>query len=156
MGPGPPPDHQQGALMQPMSEDRRRAFLLSGTRTGHLATTRADGSAHVAPIWFVLDGDDVLFTTGADTVKGRNLRRDPRTQLSVDQPEPPFAFVTVTGRVELLDDVAGVYQWALQISRRYMGDQQAEAYARRNAVPGELLVRLRPERFVAVDDVAGW
>jgi len=142
--------------MQPMSDDRRRAFLLEGTRTGHLATTRADGSAHVAPIWFVPDGDDVLFTTGADTVKGRNLTRDPRAQLSVDDPHPPFAFVTVNGQVELIDDPAEVYRWALEISRRYMGADLAQVYAQRNAVPGELLVRLRPERFVALDDVAGW
>jgi PPOX class probable F420-dependent enzyme len=141
--------------MQQMSDDRRRAFLLAGTRTGHLATTRADGSAHVAPIWFVLDGDDVLFTTGDETVKGRNLRRDPRAQLSVDQPEPPFAFVTVTGRVELIDDASELFCRARQIAARYMGEDQAEAFARRNAVPGELLVRLRPERFVATDNVAG-
>jgi PPOX class probable F420-dependent enzyme len=142
--------------MQQMSDDRRRAFLLAGTRTGHLATTRADGSAHVAPIWFVLDGDDVLFTTGDETVKGRNLRRDPRAQLSVDQPEPPFAFVTVAGRVDLLDDTHELFRWARRIAARYVGEDQAEAFARRNAVPGELLVRLCPERFVAFDDIAGW
>jgi PPOX class probable F420-dependent enzyme len=142
--------------MNPMSDDRRRAFLLEGTRTGHLATTRADGSAHVAPIWFVLDGDDVLFTTGAGTVKGRNLTRDPRAQVSVDDPHAPFAFVTVSGRADLIDDPAQLRRWALEISRRYMGADLAQVYAERNAVPGELLVRLRPERFVAVDDVAGW
>jgi PPOX class probable F420-dependent enzyme len=142
--------------MQQMSQQRRREFLLAGTRTGHLASTRSDGSAHVAPIWFVLDGDDVLFTTGADTVKGRNLRRDPRAQMSVDQPEPPFAFVTVSGHVELIEDPDELFQWALRIAARYMGRDQAEAFARRNAVPGELLVRLHPERFVAADDVAGW
>jgi PPOX class probable F420-dependent enzyme len=142
--------------MQPMSHERRRAFLLEGTRTGHLATTRADGSAHVAPIWFVLDGDDVLFTTGADTVKGRNLRRDPRAQLSVDQPEPPFAFVTVSGHAELIDDPGELLRWARPIAARYMGEDQADAFARRNAVPGELLVRLHPERIVAADDIAGW
>jgi nitroimidazol reductase NimA-like FMN-containing flavoprotein (pyridoxamine 5'-phosphate oxidase superfamily) len=56
---------KQGVAMQPMSDERRRAFLLEGTRTGHLATTRADGSAHVAPVWFTLDGDDLVFMTGA-------------------------------------------------------------------------------------------
>jgi PPOX class probable F420-dependent enzyme len=141
--------------MQPMSDQRRREFLLEGTRTGHLATTRKDGSAHVAPIWFTLDGDDVIFMTGSDTVKGRTLARDPRAALSVDEPAPPYAFVTIAGRCELSDDLDELYRWALQISHRYMGADQAEAFARRNAVQGELLVRLRPERVVAEDDVSG-
>ncbi len=52
-------------------------FLGAGTRTGKLATTRADGSPHVAPIWFILDGGDLVFMTGADTVKGKAMMRDP-------------------------------------------------------------------------------
>lgn len=49
--------------------------LLAGTRTGVLSTVCKDGRPHAAPIWFVLDGDTVVFTTGRGTVKGRNLRR---------------------------------------------------------------------------------
>ena len=60
--------------MYEMADDERRAFLLQGTRTGKLATVRRDGRPHVVPIWFLLDGDDVVLTTGADTVKGRNIR----------------------------------------------------------------------------------
>jgi PPOX class probable F420-dependent enzyme len=142
--------------MHPMSDQRRRDFLLAGTRTGHLATTRSDGSPHVAPVWFVLDGDDPVFMTGADTVKGRNLARDPRVQLSVDDPGMPYAFVTVAGRVELSQDDDERLRWSREIARRYVPADQAEAFAARNAVPGELLVRLRAERMVAVDDLAGW
>ena len=140
--------------MQTMSQQRRREFLLEGTRTGHLGTSRVDGSAHVAPVWFTLDGDDVLFMTGADTVKGRTLRRDPRATLSVDDPAPPYAFVTVTGRCQLSEDLAEMHRWALLISNRYMGAERAEQFARRNAVAGELLVRLHPERFVAADEIS--
>ena len=46
--------------MPPMSDDEIRSFLSAGTRTGKLATTRRDGRPHVTPIWFVLDGDDVI------------------------------------------------------------------------------------------------
>jgi PPOX class probable F420-dependent enzyme len=138
-----------------MTDPERRDFLLAGTRTGHLATTRADGSAHVAPIWFTLDGDDVLFTTDSGSVKGRTLRRDPRASLSVDDPTPMYAFAIVTGRCELSDDLDQLYRWALVISRRYTGADRAEEYARRNAVDGELLVRLRPQRLTAFWDIAG-
>jgi len=47
--------------------------------------------------WFVLDGEDFVFTTGADTVKGHGLRRDPRLCIAIDDPLPPFAFVMVEG-----------------------------------------------------------
>lgn len=138
----------------PMTEDERRAFLLEGTRTGHVATVREDGTPHVAPIWFTLDGDDVVFMTGAATVKGRNLRRTGQAALSVDDATPDYSFVHVTGTVELSTDVDEMYRWALPISERYMGADRAEEYARRNAVEGEMLVRLRPTRIVAVADLA--
>ncbi len=140
--------------MARMSDDQWRAFALAGTRTGKLATVRRDGSPHVVPIWFLLDGDDVLFTTGAETVKGRNLRRDARAALCVDDDRPPFAFVSVSGPVELIADLAEVRRWATAIGGRYMGADRAEEFGARNGVPGELLVRLRPERVVAESGVA--
>jgi PPOX class probable F420-dependent enzyme len=135
------------------------AFLMAGTRTGMLATVRADGRPHVAPVWFVLDGSDVVFNTGADTVKGRNLAREGRAALSVDDPHPPYAFVTLEGTVTLSDDEtaearAAKRTWATRIGARYMGADRAEAFGRRNAVPGEYLVRLTPTSRVGMVDVA--
>jgi PPOX class probable F420-dependent enzyme len=80
-----------------MTESDWRSFLSSGTRTAKLATRRPDGRPHVAPVWFILDSDDLVFTTHYDTVKARNLRRDPRVMLAVDDEQPPFAFVLVEG-----------------------------------------------------------
>lgn len=137
-----------------MSDEQRRAFLLEGTRTGVLATVRKDGRPHAAPIWFTLDGDDVLFTTGTDTVKGRNLRRTGRATLVVDEPSPPYHFVTIEGTVEISEDLDEMLRWATELGGRYMGADNAEAFGRRNAVPGELLVRLRPNKIMAMADVA--
>ena len=137
-----------------MTDDQRRSFLLDGTRTGILATTRADGSPHAAPVWFTLDGDDVIFTTGADTVKGGNLRRDGRAVIVVDESTPPFDFVIVQGRVELSEDMDELLRWATVLGGRYMGTDVAEAFGRRNAVPGELLVRLRPSKIIALAGIA--
>lgn len=140
--------------MQLMTADETRAFLLAGTRTAALATVRADGRPHVAPIWFTLDGDDLLFNTGQDTVKGANLRRDGRVALMVDDEEPPFAFVSIEGDVSLSEDLDTMRYWATRIAARYMGEDQAEAYGRRNAVSGELLVRLHPTKIVAMSGIA--
>ena len=137
-----------------LTDDQIRTFLTHGTRTGKLATTRADGGPHVAPIWFILDGPDLLFMTGAGTVKGRNLRRDPRAALVVDLEEPPYGFVMVSGTVELSDDAEAMLPASIEIARRYMGQERAEEFGRRNAVPGELLVRLRPEKIIAFGDVS--
>ena len=137
-----------------MTDEERRAFLMHGTRTGKLATVRADGSPHVAPIWFVLDGDDLIFNTSARTAKGRNLRRDPRASIAVDDETPPFAFALVDGVCEISDEPVGKLEWATRIGGRYMGAERAEEFGRRNAVPGELLVRLVPTRVFAQAGIA--
>jgi PPOX class probable F420-dependent enzyme len=139
-----------------MSAEEAAAFLSAGTRTGKLATVRSDGRPHVAPIWFVLDGDVVVFTTAASTVKGRALRRDARATLCVDDDRPPFAYVMVEGTVTLSDDLDEMRSWATRIGGRYMGADQAESFGQRNAVEGELLVRLAPTNVVARAGIADW
>ncbi|MFF3320078.1 PPOX class F420-dependent oxidoreductase [Streptomyces sp. NPDC003035] len=140
--------------MAKMTEEQWRAFVSTGTRTGKLATVRDDGSPHVVPVWFVLDGDDVLFNTGKDTVKGRNLARDGRVALCVDDDRPPFAFVTLQGRAEISEDPLELRHWAARIGGRYMGEDRAEEFGERNGVPGELLVRVRIEKVVAEGGVS--
>ncbi|MEU7701524.1 PPOX class F420-dependent oxidoreductase [Streptomyces sp. NPDC039028] len=140
--------------MTRMTDDQWRTFVSEGTRTGKLATMREDGSPHVVPIWFLLDGDDIVFNTGKDTVKGRNLARDGRVALCVDDDAPPFAFVSLSGRAELSEEPEELRRWAGRIGARYMGEDRADEFGERNAVPGELLVRVRIEKVVAQAGVA--
>jgi PPOX class probable F420-dependent enzyme len=119
---------------------------MEGTRTGKFAVTRRDGRPHVLPVWFVLEGDDFLFNTGAETVRGRSLRRDGRGCMLIDEERPPYAFLKAEGRAEIIDDLEESLRVATLIGGRYMGAERAEEFGRRNAVPGELLVRFRPER----------
>jgi PPOX class probable F420-dependent enzyme len=139
-----------------MSETEVRSFLMGDpAHTGKLATTRQDGSPHVAPIWYTVDGSgDILFNTGETTLKGRTLRRDPRCSMCVDDERPPFTFVIVNGTAELIDDLDQIRHWAGVIAGRYMGAAQADAYGERNGVPGELLVRLHPTNIVSERGVA--
>ena len=132
-----------------MTHDEWREFVLEGTRTAKLATVRPDGRPHVAPVWFVLDGDDVLFNTGERSVKGRAIAREPRVCLSVDDETPPFSFVVVEGVAEVSRDLDEGLRWATAIGGRYMGADRADEFGRRNAVPGELLVRVHPTRVIA-------
>jgi PPOX class probable F420-dependent enzyme len=139
-----------------MTAEEARAFLLQGTRTAKVATTSRDGQPHVMPVWFVLDGDEIVFTTARDSVKGRHLRRDPRLALVVDDEAPPYAFVHVRGRVSLIDDLDELLRYAIEIGGRYMGASRAEEFGRRNAVPEEMLVRVTVERMITNADVAGY
>ncbi len=124
-------------------------------RTAKLATVRADGAPHVVPVWVALDGDDLLFTTGARTSKGQALRRDRRVAMCFDDEVPPFAFVLVGGTASISEDPHELLRWATVIGGRYMGDDQAEALGRRNGVPGELLVRVTPTKVIVERGVAG-
>ncbi len=140
--------------MPAMSEPEWRRFLTEGTRTGKLATVRKDGRPHVVPIWFVLGEQEIVFMTGADTVKGRSLRRDGRASLCVDDERPPFSFVSLSGTAALSSDLRVMLPWSIRIAERYMGAERGEEFGRRNAVEGELLVRLGIENVVAVRDLA--
>jgi PPOX class probable F420-dependent enzyme len=135
--------------MQTMTTEQWHEFVMTGTLTGKLAVTRADGRPHVTPIWFVLDGDDVMLNTGTDSVKGKALRRDPRVCLSVDDQLPPYSFVVIDGVAEIIEDMGELQRWATAIGGRYMGADRAQEFGARNAVPGELLVRIRPTRVIA-------
>jgi PPOX class probable F420-dependent enzyme len=105
-----------------LSTDEARAFLAHGTRTGKLAVVRSDGAPLVVPIWFVADDDgSLVFNTGADTTKGRALRRDPRVCICVDEQSPPVAYVRVDGIAEISDDVEAILPWATAIARATWG-----------------------------------
>jgi PPOX class probable F420-dependent enzyme len=132
-----------------------RAFLAQGTRTGKLAYLSSNGRPLVTPIWFIVEADSLVFNTGATTAKGRALARDPRATLCVDLEEPPFGFVQVQGEAELSEDPAELLRTATAIGARYMGADRAEEFGQRNAVPGELVVRLRPTRVVAAFNLTG-
>jgi PPOX class probable F420-dependent enzyme len=140
----------------PMNDGEIRAFLTAPpARPGMLATVRADGRPHVAPVWYVVDDDGALvFNTGEGTVKGRNLIREGRAALCVDDDQPPFSFVLVEGRVEIVRDLPEVRRWAARIGGRYMGADRAGEYGARNGVEGELLIRLRPDAIHSAAELA--
>ncbi|WP_017600301.1 PPOX class F420-dependent oxidoreductase, partial [Nocardiopsis lucentensis] len=90
--------------MASLTDPRVRSFLLEGTRTGKLAYTASDGRPLVAPVWFTVEGDEIVLNTGRTSAKGRSILRDPRVALSVDLERPPYAFVQVQGMAEVSED----------------------------------------------------
>jgi PPOX class probable F420-dependent enzyme len=137
-----------------MTGDDWKHFAFGMPRTAKLATVRANGSPHVAPVWVALDGDEIVFTTAATTMKGKALRRDPRVALCFDDEAPPFSFVIVEGEARISEDATELLAWSTILAGRYMGNDRAEEFGRRNAVPGELLVHVRPTRIVGEHGVS--
>ena len=129
-------------------------FLSAGTRTGMLGFVASDGRPLVAPVWFIVDHGELVFNTGRDTAKGRALARDSRVVMCVDDPHPPYSFVQVQGIAAVSEDATDLLDIATRIGGRYMGRHRAAEFGQRNAVPGELVVRVRPTKVVATFNVA--
>lgn len=144
--------------MSKMTNEEIRDFLLKGTYTGKLGTINKDGTPHVVPIWYTVDEqDNIIFNTGGESVKAKNIRRDNRVRLCVDDQTPLFSFVIIDGIAQIeRNESSEIYKWAKIIAARYMGDDKSEAYGRRNSGEGEVLVRITPTRIVGNKDTAEW
>lgn len=131
-----------------------RAFLLQGVRTGKVATVDPDRLPHVVPVWFHLDGDEIIFITGNNTMKAKNLRREDHVAMCVDDEHPPYAYAEIEGTVKISNDPKELLDWATVIAERYMGQERAEEYGQINSGPGELLVRILPRKVIFEDKIA--
>jgi PPOX class probable F420-dependent enzyme len=103
-----------------MIPDEVRA-LFDGANTAHVATLMADGAPHSVPVWVGLDGDRVTFLSSLDSVKGRNVQRDPRVSISITHADAPNTMAQVRGRVNrILEDDRG---WELidGLAQKYIG-----------------------------------
>lgn len=115
-----------------------RPAVLTGGRT-----SRRSGSSSARTTW-------PSRRTETHSVKGKNIRHDPRVMLAVDDERPPFAFVLVEGSAVVGElSPAELLPWATRIANRYMGAEQADAYGKRNAVAGEILVRVPLSKVTA-------
>ncbi|MGE5634491.1 MAG: PPOX class F420-dependent oxidoreductase [Deltaproteobacteria bacterium] len=144
--------------MSEMTKDEIRSFLLQGTFTGKLGTINKNGTPHIVPIWFTLDDEDnILFTTDDTSVKAKNIQRNNRVRLCVDDQVPLFSFVTIDGIAEIIsNEPSEVYKWAKIIAARYMGNDKAEEYGKRNSSEGELLIKIKSTRVIGQKDIAEW
>ena len=142
-------------MPEPMSVARQREFLNEGTRTAVLVTLRASGRPHAVPVWYALDGDDVVLSTGVDSVKGKAMRANPQVSLVVDDDRPPYSFVTIEGTASLSDDPVELRRCATIIAERYLPPEQAAQFVEYSAATGNILVRIKATHVIAQDRIAG-
>ena len=92
--------------------------LLENPNYGALGTVRPDGTVQVNPMWFEFDGEHVLFTHTTTRQKYRNLQANPSMSLMVFDPEQPYRYLEVRGRlVEEIPDPEGAFY--VRFGRRY-------------------------------------
>ena len=101
--------------------DKARAFL-NEERFAVLATLNQDGSAQQTTMWYLLESDTIVMNTKAGRLKERNLRRDSRISICV---ENGYNYVTISGTVELIDDAATAQNDIHRLATRYHGAETA-------------------------------
>jgi PPOX class probable F420-dependent enzyme len=133
-------------------------FLSAGTRTAMLGYLAADGRPLLAPVWFIVDDGELVFNTGRESAKGRALARDSRVVICVDDPHPPYSFVAgcrvAKKEASVQDGAEDLLEVATRIGGRYMGAHRAKEFGQRNAVPGELVVRVQPTKVNSAFNIA--
>ncbi len=142
-------------MAEPITGDALLEFLAAGTRTGKLAFVKGNGEPVVVPIWFVVDDGELVFNTMNTSLKYRCLKNNPACAIAVDEEQFPYGFASLQGRATIVEmSPEELLPWATRIAARYVPEDQVEAFGRRNAVEGEVLVRFRIERSLAFSGVA--
>jgi PPOX class probable F420-dependent enzyme len=108
-------------LSETLSE-KARAYL-NGQRFAVLATINQDGTPQLTTMWYLLEGDTILMNTKAGRIKERNMRRDPRISICV---EDGYEYVTIRGTVEMIDDQEIAQQDIFRLATRYHGAEKAK------------------------------
>jgi PPOX class probable F420-dependent enzyme len=134
-------------MSEPAFSKRQRTFL-EKARIGRLATIRRDGTPHIAPVWFMVEGDAVLILTDRGSQKHRNIERDPRVEFCIDDEQAPYHTVIVRGRVTVEEPRGPAWRFSLAV--HYLGPEGGRRYVESTPAGDEVLLRIQAER------VSGW
>lgn len=126
----------------------RQLRFLERARIGRLGTVLRDGSPHIAPIWYRFDGAMFLVLTERGSQKHKNIERDGRVTLCIDDEMPPYHTVLVRGRATV-EDAPGK-EWREEMAIAYLGDEGGKRYIAENMHENNIMLRIAPEH------VSGW
>ncbi|GCB53282.1 hypothetical protein SNL152K_10639 [Streptomyces sp. NL15-2K] len=113
-----------------------------------MATLQPDGSPHQSVVWVGRQGDNLLFVTGVDKVKVRNLRRDPRLSVTVNPPDDPYGYAVISGTARF--ESVGARERMDELAVKYTGKTYAEHNPQSYATLPELVtIHVTPEKIAA-------
>ena len=126
----------------------RQLKFVAQPRIGRLGSAMRDGSPHVSPIWYRFEGGDFLVLVERTSQKHRNVERDPRVVLCIDDEKAPYHTVLVRGRVTL--EEAPGREWREAMAIHYLGEENGKRYIASSMHPNNVMLRITPEK------VSGW
>ena len=136
----------------PMTESETEEFL-KRPLVAVIGTVDREGRPRSAPLWVHWEDGAAYMFTGRDSLKWRNLQRNPYASLCVDQNEPPYKYVVMDGPVEEVE--RPLYEFALNAALRYYGEEEGRKFAEdyREDDGNTVIFKLTPRRIVAPDEV---
>ena len=128
-----------------MADDKIEKYsdLFNKKAFANLATLNRDGSPQVTPVWVDFDGKHIRVNTAVGRLKDKNMRRDPRVSLSIQDPENPYRYLEVRGKV-VEHTEKGAEEHIDSLAQKYLGQAK---YPYRQ--PGEVrvLYKIEPQKF---------
>ncbi|MGW7817354.1 PPOX class F420-dependent oxidoreductase [Streptomyces puniciscabiei] len=126
----------------------RLKSLLDGPVFIVVGTIQPDGRPQLSPVWVKRDGDQILFSTTVDRRKKKNLDRDPRVSVVVQDPEMPYTYAEIRGTAQL--DTQGAKELIDELSLKYTGKKYAEFNPASAKDADRVIVRITPEKVVGM------
>ena len=118
------------------------ADLLEKPAFGNLGTLMSDGSPQVTPVWVDFDGKHVRINSAKGRVKDRNIRRDPRVSISLQDPQNPYRYLEIRGRVVDITET-GADEHINKLSQKYLGKPE---YPYRQPGEDRVVYKIEPEK----------
>jgi len=118
------------------------ADILTKPAFANLATLNPDGSPQVTPVWVDFDGSHVIVNTARGRVKAKNLAREPRVALSIADPENPYRYLGIQGRVVEMTETGGDAHID-KMAKKYLGK---DSYPLRKAGEVRIVVKIEPDK----------
>jgi PPOX class probable F420-dependent enzyme len=108
---------------------------------GVLGTVMPDGLPQVTPVWVDYDGEYIIFNSAKGRQKDRNVRRDPRVSITVIDPEDPYRYLEIRGRVTEITE-EGADKHIDKLAKKYLG---VDAYPYRSDKEVRVIYKITPE-----------
>jgi PPOX class probable F420-dependent enzyme len=126
----------------PAMPDGFKDLLTAKKAFANLATINADGTPQVTPVWFDWDGRHVRINSAKGRVKDKNLRRTPSVALSIQDPDNPYRYVQIKGRVTSVTET-GADAHIDALAKKYLGQDR---YPYRKADEVRVTYVIAPDR----------
>jgi PPOX class probable F420-dependent enzyme len=126
--------------------DERQQRFVAKPRVAVLATVGRDGAPHATPVWYRYEEGVFIVLVDRGSQKHRNVERDPRVQLCIDDKEPPYHTVVVHGRATVHDPPDEAWREATAI--HYLGEERGRRYMRERPQHENVMLRIVPEKVV--------